>query len=511
MKKILILAALLVMIITPFVLAQKDHSDLIFPDPTQKICLVKADGKAGTFLSGEKMPTDSSLVKKIMAELNLPFHQSVIKLSQCSRNFIKNILGPNVLFLSQNEGGFPRTGLVLHEDEKTTEYPYLCYVDLVIDEKRLAGGELDIFAHELGHVMMMNIWKNLPERRSNKQHVSMGITDYSTAVFEGWGIHFQRLGYDNVALYREKHRDSFDYTRNMNHAWHSNLDQDLRLYAVLGNDYIHQKLLPAVDTSMLELEELILLEHASPIFDKTRLKSAQQMLSCEGVLATLFYRMNTNQVLQKNYGKREFYKKFLLAPMPDELEASDLFTPFENVMLKHFWVWSRLGKNAKPDKALFLEYIKEWSVSFPEDGAELIRIFTLSTIGKTVSNDMGTLYEKMSYSGMVGNIQGFRKLLEELRAAYGATIKAVMSGKQNLDANVGPQIWVQNKDFLIRYALWDPSRKRPLWINLNTASEFDLMSFPGISQASAQKIISKRDELGFFKSLDDAKTHGFRN
>ena len=247
------------MIIAPCALAQKDHSRLIFPDPTQKICLVKADGKETAYLSGEKIPADSSLAKKIMAELNLPFHQSVIKLSQCSRNFTKNTLGPNVLFLSQNEGGFPRTGLVLHEDEKTTEYPYLCYVDLVIDEKRLAGGELDIFAHELGHVMMMNIWTNLPERRSNKQHVSMGVTDYSTAVFEGWGIHFQRLVYDNVALYREKHRDSFDYTRSMNHAWHSNLDQDLRLFAVLGNDYIHQKLLPAVDTSQFELEELILL------------------------------------------------------------------------------------------------------------------------------------------------------------------------------------------------------------------------------------------------------------
>ena len=233
------------------------------------------------------------------------------------------------------------------------------------------------------------------------------------------------------------------------------------------------------------------------------------MLSCEGVLATLFYRMNTNQVLQKNYGNKEFYEKFLLAPIPDELEPRDLFTPFENVMLKHFWIWSRLGKNAKPDKALFLEYIQEWSASFPKDGAELIRIFTLSTIGKTVSNEMGTLYEKMSYFGMVGNIQEFRRLLEELRAAYGTTIQAVMSGKQNLDANVGPQIWVNNQDFSIRHTLWDPSRKRPLWINLNTASEFDLMSFPGISQADAQKITAKRNELGFFKSLDEAKTHGF--
>jgi hypothetical protein len=110
---------------------------------------------------------------------------------------------------------------------------------------------------------------------------------------------------------------------------------------------------------------------------------------------------------------------------------------------------------------------------------------------------------------MVGNIQEFRKVLGEFQQTARTMIKAVMAGKQNLDANVGPQLWVQNKDFFIRHALWDPSRKRPMWINLNTASEFDLMSFPGISQVDAQKIISKREELGFFKSRDDAKTHGF--
>ena len=510
MKRYFVFTALSVLIMLSWAHAQEDHSRLIFPDPTQKICLVKADGKAGTFLSGEKMPSDSPLAKKIMAELDLPFHQSVIKLSQCSRNLVKNALGPNVLFLSQNEGGFPRRGLTLREGEKSTDYPYLSYIDLVIDEKRLAGGELDIFSHELGHVMMMNIWHKLPERRSNKMHVSMGITDYSTAIFEGWGIHFQRLVYDSTELYRKKHLDSFDYTRSINHTWHSNLDQDLRLSAVLGNDYIHQKLLPGVDTSSMDLEELIMLEHASPIFDKTRLKNAQQMLSCEGVLATLFYRINTNRIMQQNYKTKEFYEKFLLAPIPEGLKPHDIFTPFENIILKHFWVWSQLEKSLKPDKTLFLEYLKAWSQAFPEDVPQLMTIFILTTAGRTVSPELGALYEKMSFSGMSGNIQEFRKVLGEFRQSAMTMIKAVMAGKQNLDAAVGPQIWVQNKDFQIRYSLWDTSRKRHLWINLNTASVYDLMSFPGITENDAQRIISKREELGFFKSLDDAKAHGFR-
>ena len=95
------------------------------------------------------------------------------------------------MFLSKTEGGFPRQGFILKEGEQTTEYPDLFFVDLVLDEKRLAQGELDIYSHELGHVMMLNIMGDeIPDQRSTKQHVSMGITDYSIAFFEGWGIHF---------------------------------------------------------------------------------------------------------------------------------------------------------------------------------------------------------------------------------------------------------------------------------------------------------------------------------
>lgn len=90
--------------------------------------------------------------------------------------------------------------------------------------------------------------------------------------------------------------------------------------------------------SALGTEELILLEHTSPVFDKTRLKNAQQMLSCEGVLATLFYRINTNKILQDNYLEESFYNQFLLGPIPEGTEPKEFFTPKENVFLKNFYV-----------------------------------------------------------------------------------------------------------------------------------------------------------------------------
>ncbi|MBM3235473.1 hypothetical protein FJZ31_04175 [Candidatus Poribacteria bacterium] len=167
--------------------------NFIFPNANEKICLVKADKENAKIRSGQRISNDNSLAQKIMDELNIPFHQSVIKLSQCSRNFVSNMDGPNILYLSQTEGGFPRRGLILKEGDSVIEYPNLNYVDLVIDEERLAKGFLQIYCHELGHVMMMNIWEHFLDRQSPKQHVSMGITDYPMAFFEGWGEHFQRL------------------------------------------------------------------------------------------------------------------------------------------------------------------------------------------------------------------------------------------------------------------------------------------------------------------------------
>lgn len=509
MKKIILGLGLALCVICSFVFAEK-YDDLIFPDPEQKICLVKTDGGKGAYLSGEKLSPNSPLFKAIMQELSLPFHQSLIKLNQCSRNFSFNTEGPNVLYLSQTEGGFPRLGLILHEGGETSEYLDLYYVDLVLDEERVARGELDIFSHELGHVMMLNIWENIPDQRSNKQHVSMGISDYSTAIFEGWGVHFQRLTYDFIPLYREKYLDSFDYSRDTTHLWHSNVDQDLRINGVLGNIYIHQKLLPDLDISLLDQEEIILLEHASPIFDKTRLRNGQQMLSCEGVLATLFYRINNNEILQNNYQDQHFYDRFLLRPMPARHNPKELFTPFENVMLKHFWIWSQLNKKASSESILFIEYIKQWLESFPEDKEEIIRLFLLTTVGKTVSNELGNVYDELGFYGMIGNIQKFREYFKEFQEIFTSIKQNVLTDVSILGANVGPQLWVKNESLLIRRALWDPSRKQPMWINLNTASVYDLASFPEIGMETAQILIQKRDGLGYFKSIEHAQKFGWK-
>jgi hypothetical protein len=487
-----------------------DSDSLIFPNPDKKICLVKAIGKSGDLLIGEELLEDQPLAKAITKQLDFSYHQSMIKLSQCARNLVSDTKGPNVLFLSQTEGGFPRQGLILKSREEAEKYPDLYFVDLVLDEERLAQGELDIYSHELGHVMMLNIMgKKIPDRRSTKQHVSMGITDYPTAFFEGWGIHFQRLAFDHIPFYQKTFLDSFDYSRSFSRVWHSSIDQSLRLNAVPENRYIYQKLLPDLDTSSLTLEELILLEHTSPVFDQTRLKNGQQMLSCEGVLATLFYRINTNRKLQNSYQDKSFYDRFLLKAIPDGITPEDIFTPMENVFLKDFFVWAKIKEGLPPKSSLFIEFLQEWCRLFPEDREELIRLFIMTTVGKTVTQDLGKIYENMSYHGMIGNYQSYRNLAGQFREEASFLIQKVLKGGLEIDANLGPRLWVENKDFPIRTTLWNPENKKPLWINLNTASVYDLASFSKIDMDKAKALVEKRKELGFFTSVEQAKKYGF--
>ena len=482
----------------------EDIERLIYPNPNEKISLVASEQSDTDSLCGKRMPDDDPIGKKILEELRFPFHEQMIKLCQCSRNYAGDKDGPNVLYLSQTEGGFPRTGLTLKEGDTEIGYPDLNYVDLVVTEQSLAQGTLDIFSHELGHVMMMNIWKNFPEGISPKQHVSMGVTDYFMAFFEGWGVHFQRLGYDNVPFYHDIYESSFNYA-NISRVWHSSVDKELRLNAVPSNEYIYHKLMPDVDTSQLSLEDLILLEHTSPIFDKCRLKNAQQMLSCEGVIATLFYRINTNKTLQNNYLEKDSYRRFLLSPIPDGVEIQDIFNPFENIFLKSFLVWSRIKENITEESVVFIDFIKEWCNSFPDDKEEMFKLFIMTTLGKTVNSELSSIYEKMAYYGTVGDLQKLQGLFPEYSSILNDLMMTAFKDEKMLYANIGPQIWVENKDFPIRTCLWEPDNKKPLKVNLNTASEFEIATLPNMDLEKAEEVIRKRESAGYFKSLEDAK------
>ncbi|TSA35825.1 MAG: hypothetical protein D4R64_08925 [Porphyromonadaceae bacterium] len=492
--------------------SQNSTDEYIFPDVNRKFIIVGATQSGERKLTGKEMAPTDTLAALVLADITLPFNWQMVRMSQCARNLVKNTDGPNMLFLSKNEGGFPRTGIWLTDIEgKEIHYPDLAFVDLVLDKNRIAQGDLSIYTHELGHVMMGLILGGTLEKlkldRSPKQHVSMGVTDYLTAFNEGWGVHFQRLAYDQTEKYRKAFDDKLTPDRSMSLVWHSGMDEYLRLNYVKDNGYIYEKLIQAgTMTDSLEPEQRILLDHTSPAFDHTRIKNAQQMLSCEGVLATLFYQINIDQKLALNYLNTDFYTPFLVKPIPAGISPEQIFSPIENMMIKNFQVWNQM-KNLTITGSPLIPWIEEWCRQFPDDRDEILKQFIQLTKGVTVSPELARLTEKINYLGQIGEYQEFKSSLPQYQDLVKKLVESCKSDIESLGANIGPELWVRSKSVKIRRALWMPEPKTPLAVNLNTASLPEIEAF--MDKSKAWEFIQKRREIGYFTSLEQVKQLGF--
>ncbi|MDD4644991.1 MAG: hypothetical protein PHY99_03285 [Bacteroidales bacterium] len=492
--------------------AQSVGDELIFPDINRKFVVVSATSSGQQKLCGTEMAPADSMAALVRQEILMPFNWQMVRMSQCARNLIKNNEGPNILYLSKNEGGFPRTGIWLTDlNGKETHYPDLAFVDLVLDKKRIDQGDMSIYTHELGHVMMDLIlgqkMEKMDQRHTSKQHVSMGVTDYLTAFSEGWGIHFQRLAYDQTEKYRKSFESSLTPERALNLAWHSGMDQYMRLTAVKDNGYIYEKFTPCGQaTESLDTEQRILLEHTSPAFDHTRIKNAQQMLSCEGVLATIFYQVNSDQKLAGNYLNSEFYTPFLVAPIPAGTTPQQIFSPVENMMLKNFWIWSKMNDMDITGSPLMV-WIESWCNEFPDDRDQILKIFIRITDGVTVSPELAQIVAMMNYSGQVGEMQEFQSQAGKYRESILKMIGECKSDLSKLTKNIGPELWVTSKTVKIRQSLWRSEPKNPLSVNLNTASLPEMQAF--MDPGKAIEFIRMRKESGYFISMEQVKQFGF--
>lgn len=495
------------------IIKAQNTDQYIFPDPGQKIILVRETG-FDSLPVAEYITTGfnkDELAGKITEELSSPYFLTLIRLNQCTRNFVSDTTGPNILLLSENEGGFRRQGIIIKSGNNTFKYPMLNYVDLVINDDNISKAALSIYSHELGHVMMANIMGELPEGKSVLQHVSMGITDYMMAFTEGWGEHFQIITSVNIPQYGTYFRKKENYS-NIGFLWHSNIDEELRLNCTLQNKYIFQKLIPDnIKTDTLDPEHMILLYHTSPIFNVCKLKNAQQMLSSEGMLSSIFYRINTSEELQNNYQDNSFYNKFLISPIPSELKPQDIFSPYENVMLKNFFVWYKIkDKLNNGNKPILIEFINEWCSSFPEDKKYILELFIKCTIGKTVSDEAGKIYEQASYAGITGDYMKFRNLMNAYSATIDEVLKNVITGELSISNNIGNEIWVEYPDLQVRTTLWFDKNKVNYRINLNTVSEYELALYKNTGLSKAKDIINARERVGFFKSPEEAEKYGFK-
>ncbi|KFI05352.1 helix-hairpin-helix domain-containing protein [Massilia sp. BSC265] len=364
------------------------------------------------------------------------------------------------LMLSQEDGGFARRGFWLDEGGKLrwVDEPM---VDLVVDAGSVADGSFEeIFAHELGHVMLRRLLPNLPHGYSRTPHHSFSITDQQTAFDEGWAIHFQGLARRFTRNERLRAEDAGLEGKPYLPLWLSNLDRATRIDGMRRNWFVHAQVpLPSMD-------DPIQARQLSTLFDRARLKNPAQMLASEGVVATFFYR-------------------HLVPPPGQDAGLEARYAPMFAAL--HALSAEPLGASTPLVPALAQALLR----TSPEQGRRFIATLMEVSHGALASPQLAAAAEALARPGRVGDGAAFVPLLQAVRKQFAAELEQVTAQPERLAAHAGPALW-----------LLLPGAESML-IDLNTAEQEHLLALPGIDGSAAGRALQSRATGGNFRSIQD--------
>jgi hypothetical protein len=363
------------------------------------------------------------------------------------------------LYLSQEDGGFARRGFWLREGE-STRWVDEAMVDLVVDAGSVDDGSFEeIFAHELGHVMLRRLLPNLPAGYSRTAHHSFSVTDQQTAFDEGWATHFQGLARLLTQNARLRAQDAGLEGKPDTAPWLSNLDRAMRVDGMRRNWFIYRQLPPPGAASSVERFDL------SPLFDRAELKSAAQMLACEGAVATFFYRQLASadaQALAQRY-----------APMFRALHAMSTASP----------------DAATPLLPLLARTLAQVA---PEEGRRFIATLLDTSHGALLSPELAAASQATFAPALAGDGDAFVPQLKPLRARFAAALQDAQAHPAQLARHLGPALWV----------LAGRAAPAALAVDLNTAEGPHLLAL-GLDGKTVQRALASRRQDGDFASLAD--------
>lgn len=367
---------------------------------------------------------------------------------------------PTYLLRSTEEGGFARHGFWLESTGGSPVWHTDPYVDLIVDKQSIDDGSFEeIFAHELGHVLLQRLIPRLPSGLSRAAHSSLAITDYPTAFDEGFAIHFQGLSRVLTQNQKLKGADRGLDFKPFLPFWQSNIERTLRLRGMRENVFIQHQL-PA----------LLQVGDATSLFDLTHFKNGQQMLASEGVIATLFYHLQ-NQALDATQ-LAAFYKSLLTS-----LRALN-------------------GQKLTAGTPLFLNLVQAHIQRVPDSRSQWLSTVLNLTYGATASNEVIRNMTNLSSLGQEGRMDEFAVALKQSRASLAAVTAQVTRNPQRLGAAVGAELWLAVKQ----------SDGSVATINLNTAERTSLMSVLGFESGDADLLLANRTARGPFSTVDDFAT-----
>lgn len=414
--------------------------------------------------------TSGELYEQVQREAREGFLATVLALDESAQRIVgARTLVPTWLYLSAEDGGFARRGFWLEEDGRRRFVDEL-FVDLVVDADIIAdGGFEEIFSHEMGHVFLRRLMPGLPYGWSRTPHSSMSVTDYPTAFDEGFATHFQGL----VRRYSRNPRlenltiglDAKPFVP----FWLSNLDRAGRIDGVRRNLFVQAQLVPPGSDA-----EAWSRANESTAFDMARLRNGQQMLSSEGVIATLFYRW-----MVPGEGSRD-----AIVARYSQL--------FRTMATSRDWTF-------RPDSPVFLDVVDHYCADVPADCARVRGLFLDTTYGATADATLPRTTEAMAERGRIGDMKGFVEGLKQGRAQMAQLQARVAQQPSLLRAMLGPDLWLLGRTPVKLPGM--PSGE--VAVNLNTAEAEQLRALPGVDAAIAERALRSRRDDGAFRDIAD--------
>jgi DNA uptake protein ComE-like DNA-binding protein len=359
------------------------------------------------------------------------------------------------LLVAKTQGGFARRGFWLADAKSNLVWHADPYIDMALDRGSVDDGSFEEeFAHELGHVLLRRLIPRLPNGMSRVAHSSLAITDYPTAFDEGFAIHMQGLARQLTQNAKLKALDRGMPFKPFLPYWHSHLDRSLRLQGMRGNLFIHRQLPDTVNVG-----------DATALFDLAHFKNGQQMLSSEGVLATLFYHLQLANTDTATLAER--YRSLLVS-----LRALH-------------------GQKLISGTPLFMNLVNAHVQRVPTDRARWLSTVLELTYGATAGNLVLRDLTKLSVLGQEGR-EEFAAALKQARAALAELTAQVARSPARLGAALGPELWLASKQ-----------GEAEVTLNLNTAEKANILAVLGMESGDADLLLANRATQGPFADVAD--------
>lgn len=215
------------------------------------------------------------------------------------------------------------------------------------------------------------------------------------------------------------------------------------------------------------------------------------MMASEGVISSVFYQMYKHEVFKNTFLKDDFYSQF-------GIDRKDI-DPLVNFYLKVLFIISKINLR-KP--TMMTDFIRTYGEEYPDEIAGLYSLFLEVTHFSTTSKKATQIFGNLYRIGRQGEVSLFRDSLIKAREWKKNLLNEILHGKLTLSHALVEELWI-DADKEITPIPWKPEIKARYHLDLNTATEIDLLAFNNMTLDHAKNVIKIRDSQGGFKSLDE--------